>query len=124
MYSPGKLAFGSSLPRIAHSISRATTSSSTMILRSYSAARSIALLNDVLSVARDTPTDDPRLAGFTKQGRPISFVTLLMILVGLPFHWERRNQRCLQIGRPASTNSDFMVTLSIPHDEASTPQPT
>src|SRR6185295_13418470 len=124
MYSPGRLAFGSSFPSTAHSISRATSSSSMMIFRSYSAARSIASLNDFLSFARDTPTDDPKFAGLTKHGKPISLVTLRITLAGSLRHWDLRNHTCLHIGSPACTKSDFIVTLSMPHADASTPQPT
>ena len=34
------------------------------------------------SVALETPTEEPRFAGFTKHGRPISLVTLRITLAG------------------------------------------
>src|SRR5215510_8359611 len=110
-YSPGRLARGSSFPITAHSISRPTTSSSTMILRSYLAANSMALVSDFLSVAFETPTDDPRFAGFTKQGRPILCTIFLMTGFLLLSHSDRNNQVWRQIGRPASLKSAFIVIL-------------
>src|SRR6185436_5175228 len=123
-YSPGRLAFGSLLPITAHSISRASTASSTTIFRSYCAANSTACSRDFLSSARETPTDEPRFAGLTKQGRPNLRLIVLIIFARSLCHCVRRNQTYLHIGKPACRNNNFIATLSIPHAEASTPQPT
>ena len=48
--------------------------------------QAIALVSDALSVARDTPTEEPRFAGLTKHGNPISAVTLRITLAGLLSH--------------------------------------
>jgi hypothetical protein len=48
-----------------------------MIFVSYSKAKVMAFLNSASLVARDMPTDDPRLAGFTKSTLPSSSDTVL-----------------------------------------------
>jgi hypothetical protein len=76
------------------------------------------------SVAREMPTDEPRFAGLTKQGKPTSAATRPLTAAGVSSHSRRRNQMYLQSGRPACLKRIFIVTLSIPQLEASTPQPT
>ena len=87
MISPGTDASGSSLPRTAHSISRACgTAASTTILRSNSAARLIAVRSSAACFAFEMPTLDPRFAGFTNTGKPRRSTTRLQhrALVALP----------------------------------------
>jgi hypothetical protein len=67
------------------------------------------------------PTDDPRFAGLTKQGKPSS-AARRAIASGVSTAVWATIQR--QSGRPASRKSDFIAALSIPVAEARTPAPT
>ena len=99
MISPTTLALGSSLPSTADfelaglgSILLPPTPCSTISLRSYFAARSSAGPSSLRSCALLMPTDEPRLAGFTKTGYLSAASICAMALRGEPSH-SRAQQR-------------------------------
>ena len=73
------------------------------------------------SCALDTPTDEPMLAGLTKQGRPSSRSTRAQNPATSP---PSRSGRKRGVGSPQATNARFIITLSMPTAEPSTPAPT
>jgi hypothetical protein len=70
------------------------------------------------------PTDDPRFAGLTKSGYFSEDSSLVMIFRGLFCHSRRRNVTCLVMGNPAARKRRFIISLSMPVAEPTTPDPT
>ena len=129
MISPTTLAWGLSLPSTATSNSSALaflppTPCSTTSLRSYFAARSSAGRNSLRLCALEMPTDEPRLAGFTKTGYLSAASTCAMAFRGARSHSARSSVTCLTMGNLAWAKSRFITSLSMPAAEPSTPEPT
>ena len=80
------------------------------------------------SCAFEIPTDDPRFAGFTKTGYfsllSTSFCNFFGASFDMPSNWLRKTVTCFTMGNPAARNNDFMMSLSMPAEEPSTPAPT
>ena len=70
------------------------------------------------------PTLEPRFEGFTKQGKPMAAAMRRSTADGARRHSARRTTACSTMGRPCARKMVFIVTLSIPTAEASTPAPT
>ena len=70
------------------------------------------------------PTLEPRLQGFTKQGTPTASTTSRARAVRRARQSRRRTITCSTTGRPWARNTVFIVALSMPTAEASTPAPT
>ena len=76
------------------------------------------------SCAFEIPTDDPRFAGFTKTGYFSLLSTSFCTFFGSRSNWLRNTVTCFTMGNPAARNKDFMMSLSMPAEEPSTPAPT
>jgi hypothetical protein len=70
------------------------------------------------------PTLEPRFAGLTNIGYFSAFSRSAAIFCGAFSHSWRRNTRYGQTGRPRPMNAIFIIPLSMPTAEASTPPPT
>src|SRR5205807_897309 len=66
----------------------------------------------------------PRFAGFTNTGYFSLLSASFWIFFGSLSQVLRKNVTCFTIGSPAARNSDFMMSLSMPAAEPSTPAPT
>src|SRR5580704_893833 len=73
---------------------------------------------------RVIPTDEPSVAGFTKNGKRNFFFMAFSTFARSRSHSERRTARNGTIGNPACSNSRFCTSLSMPTADASTPAPT
>ena len=73
------------------------------------------------SCAFETPTDEPRFAGFTKHGYPSSASTRS---ANATPSWPSRNDADAATRKPHAANARFIITLSIPTAEPTTPAPT
>ena len=60
----------------------------------------------------------------TKHGKPIVSATRVADAAGASRHSLRVTTRCSTMGSPWAGNTAFIVTLSMPTAEASTPAPT
>jgi len=69
------------------------------------------------------PTLEPRLAGLTKHGKPISAPIPRAIGPGSRSQSWRRTTAYSTSGRPWARKRSFIATLSMPTAEASTPAP-
>ena len=76
------------------------------------------------SCAFEIPTDDPRFAGFTKTGYFSLLSTSFSTFLGLHSNRPRSTVTCFTMGNPAARNKDFIMSLSMPAEEPSTPAPT
>ena len=70
------------------------------------------------------PTDEPRFAGFTNTGYFSEPSISLRAFFGCSRHMLRKTVTCFTIGKPASRKRRFIMSLSMPADEPSTPAPT
>src|SRR3954464_1323643 len=116
MISPTTEAFGESLPSTAHSSSRASTPSSTSTRSSYRTAFSTAAGYSSTRLTFVTPTDEPPLAGLTKNGGANG--TQAPFSGGVESAVERG------VGIFASRRSALKTDLSMPTADAATPAPT
>src|SRR4051812_32563115 len=121
MTSPGTEARGGASPNTPTSISRPTIASSATIHSSNSNACVIAASNSTRLCGFETPTEEPMFAGFTKQGRDNSCSTRAANSLASPLSLSSRYRAC---GRPAALNARFIITLSMPTADPSTPDPT
>ena len=95
--------------------------SSRITWSSNSNAVSTASPNAAASGTLATPMDDPRLAGFTKTGRPRAAIASSIASAD---HDERDTSRHAATGRPASCRTALAMPLSMQMAEESTPAPT
>ncbi len=95
------------------------------ILRSNSAASSIAVRSSVACLAFEMPTLDPRLAGLTNTGKPrlVDDRVEHGALVALPVALEH-DLVVAHAADPRAANTSFIAALSMPTADASTPAPT
>ena len=70
------------------------------------------------------PTLEPRFDGFTKHGNPVTSRTRRATWSGRSRHSRRRTTVYSTIGSPCAEKTAFIVALSMPTAEASTPAPT
>jgi len=70
------------------------------------------------------PTLEPRFDGFTKQGKPVTSATRRATRSGRSRHSCRSTTVYSTIGRPWAEKTAFIVALSMPTADASTPAPT
>src|SRR6266446_1108798 len=91
---------------------------STMMRRSYRAARSMAAARSSGAFTLLMPTLEPRLAGLTKQGKPISTPMPRAIGPGSRSQSCRRTVAYSTIGRLWARKRSFIATLSMPLAEA------
>src|SRR6058998_1097091 len=70
------------------------------------------------------PTLEPRFDGFTKHGKPVTSRTRRATGSGRSRHSRRSTTVYSTIGSPCAENTAFIVALSMPTAEASTPAPT
>jgi len=91
-------------------------------LGSYAPASATAAASPAAALTFVIPTEEPRFAGLTKQGKPRSLPTRRARASASSAPIRVTSQR--QTGMPASWKTDFMIALSMPTAEASTPAPT
>jgi hypothetical protein len=112
------------LPSTEHSISRARSMAfSTTALRANENASSIAASRFATDFTFEMPTEDPRVAGLTKTGRPRPS-TRSRTDSAVRSHTGSGTTSYGPTGRPAAENSTFCTALSMPTAEARTPAPT
>ncbi len=105
------------------SSSLAVIPSSTRTTSSYLSASSTARASSAGPVTRETPMEDPMLAGLTNrgQGSPPAAVSGSSLTA---CHCRRVNQTPGTTGMPSAAKARLMATLSMPTAEAATPEPT